>query len=166
MLAQATVDYLPSEGREVLLVECDSANQDVLRAHQDVVPVERTDLDGGSGVAIDVQGEAVARASRCNARPTEEEAARCSMASTSWSPSPVRRTYRLLAPGVQFGASAQGLSRPQVGSCPSGHDARGRPRFDTCTLHRRVRRDAGQSAGGTGGCAHGGGQPRPRGQTR
>jgi hypothetical protein len=49
MLALATVDYLLSEGREVLLVECDNANPDVFRAYQDRVPTERTDLDEGDG---------------------------------------------------------------------------------------------------------------------
>jgi hypothetical protein len=49
MLALATVDYLLSEGREVLLVECDNANPDVFRAYQDVLPTERTDLDEADG---------------------------------------------------------------------------------------------------------------------
>jgi hypothetical protein len=49
MLALATVDYLLSAGREVLLVECDNANPDVFRAYQEVVPTERTDLDEGDG---------------------------------------------------------------------------------------------------------------------
>jgi hypothetical protein len=49
MLALATVDYLLSAGREVLLIECDNANPDVFRAYQDRVPTERTDLDEGDG---------------------------------------------------------------------------------------------------------------------
>jgi hypothetical protein len=49
MLALATVDYLLSEGGEVLLVECDNANPDVFRAYQDRVPTERTDLDEADG---------------------------------------------------------------------------------------------------------------------
>ena len=49
MLALATVDYLLSAGREVLLIECDNANPDVFRAYQEVVPTERTDLDEADG---------------------------------------------------------------------------------------------------------------------
>jgi hypothetical protein len=49
MMAFAAIDYLLSEGRKVLLVECDNANPDVLRAYQDLLPTERTDLDEADG---------------------------------------------------------------------------------------------------------------------
>jgi hypothetical protein len=49
MMTFASIDYLLSEGRKVLLVECDKANPDVFRAHKDLVHTELADLDEGDG---------------------------------------------------------------------------------------------------------------------
>jgi hypothetical protein len=49
MMTFASIDYLLSEGRKVLLVECDNANPDVFRAYKDLVHTERADLDEGDG---------------------------------------------------------------------------------------------------------------------
>jgi hypothetical protein len=49
MMALAAIDYLLSERRKVLLVECDNANPDVFRAYQELVPAERADLDEADG---------------------------------------------------------------------------------------------------------------------
>ena len=49
MVSFAAIDYLLSEGRKVVLVECDNANPDVFRAYKDLVHTERADLDEGDG---------------------------------------------------------------------------------------------------------------------
>jgi CobQ/CobB/MinD/ParA nucleotide binding domain len=49
MTTIAALDYLLAQGTKVLLVECDNANPDVLRAYQHVVACERTDLDEADG---------------------------------------------------------------------------------------------------------------------
>src|SRR5271170_6977686 len=49
MLALASLDYLTGRGEKVLLVECDTSNADVWKAHHEEVEAELVNLDEADG---------------------------------------------------------------------------------------------------------------------